>query len=424
MSKAEHDADQVVVTGLGAITPVGLDAPSSWDALVTGQSGIGRITHFDPTGFPVQIAAEVKDFDPATAGIEPREARRMDRFVQFGLAAALEALRDAELLRDGKLPAEIAERTGTYIGSGMGGLITLTQQYDVLRERGPGRVSPLLVPMLIPDMASGQTSITLGAQGPNLGIVSACATGAHSIGEAAELIKRGGADVMVAGGAEAVITPIAMAGFSAVRALTTRNDDPPAASRPFDRDRDGFILGEGAGVLVLERLEHARSRGAHIYAELAGYGSSADAHHLTAPPEDGYGAVRCMRQAIESAGLRPDDVDYVNAHGTSTPLNDKAETAALRTALGDHAFRVPVSSTKSMIGHSLGAAGGIEAVICVKAIQTGVIPPTINYQHPDPDCDLDYVPNAARKVSVRAAMSNSFGFGGHNAALLFTAHER
>ena len=413
-------AARVVVTGFGMVTPLGLDTASSWEGLVAGRSGIGPVTAFDTAGFACRVAAEVKDFDVGIHGIEPREARRMDRYIQFGLAAALEAVRDAGL----SVPVPEPERTGVYIGSGMGGLITLTQQYDVLRERGPGRVSPLLVPMLIPDMASGQTSITLGAQGPNLGIVSACATGAHSIGEAAELIKRGGADVMVAGGAEAVITPIAMAGFSAVRALTTRNDDPPAASRPFDRDRDGFILGEGAGVLVLERLEYARSRGAHIYAELAGYGSSADAHHLTAPPEDGYGAVRCMRQAIESADLRPHDVDYVNAHGTSTPLNDKAETAALRTALGDHAFRVPVSSTKSMIGHSLGAAGGIEAVICVKAIQTGVIPPTINYQHSDPDCDLDYVPNAARKVSVRAAMSNSFGFGGHNAALLLTAHER
>jgi 3-oxoacyl-[acyl-carrier-protein] synthase II len=321
------------------------------------------------------------------------------------------------------VPVPEGERTGVYVGSGMGGLATLSQQYDVLRERGPGRVSPLLVPMLIADMASGQVSITLGAQGPNLGIVSACATGAHAIGEAAELIRRGGADVMIAGGAEAVITPIAMAGFAAARALTTRNDAPETASRPFDRRRDGFVMGEGAGVLVLEDEAHARRRGARVYAELAGYGSSADAYHLTAPPEDGHGAVRCMRQALESAGLGPADVDYVNAHGTSTPLNDRAETAAIRTALGEHAYRVAISSTKSMIGHLLGAAGGVEAVISIKAIETGVIPPTINYEEPDPDCDLDYTPNHARRLPVRAAMSNSFGFGGHNATLLFTRDE-
>ena len=413
-------AARVVVTGLGMVTPVGLDVASSWEGLVAGRSGIGPVTAFDATGFACRVAAEVKDFNLGAYGIEPREARRMDRYIQLGLAATLEAVHDAGL----SVPVPEPERSGVYIGSGMGGLATLSQQYDVLRERGPGRVSPLLVPMLIPDMASGQASITLGAQGPNLGIVSACATGAHSIGEAAELIKRGGADVMIAGGAEAVITPIAVAGFAAVRALTTRNEEPAAASRPFDRDRDGFVMGEGAGVLVLERLEHAQARGARVYAELAGYGSSADAHHLTAPPEDGRGAVRAMRQAIESAGLRPEDVDYINAHGTSTPLNDKAETAAIRTALGGHAYGVAISSTKSMIGHTLGAAGGIEAVICVKAIETGVVPPTINYQHPDPDCDLDYVPNCARTLPVRAAMSNSFGFGGHNASLLFAAHDR
>ncbi len=368
MSKAEHDADQVVVTGLGAITPVGLDAPSSWDALVAGQSGIGRITHFDPTGFPVQIAAEVKNFDPAAAGIQPREARRMDRFVQFGVAAALEALRDAALLRDGKLPAEIAERTGTYIGSGMGGLTTLSEQFDVMRERGPGRLSPFTIP-----------------------------------------------------GAEAVIVPISIAGFAAARSLSTRNDCPECASRPFDRERDGFVMGEGAGVVVLERRAHATARGARIYARLAGYGSSADAHHLTAPPDDGEGAVRCMTQALAQAGLRPDEVDYLNAHGTSTGHNDRAETAAIKRAFGHHARTIAISSTKSMIGHLLGAAGGVEAVISVMAIRTGVIPPTINYQHPDPECDLDYTPNQARRVPVRTAMSNSFGFGGHNATLLFAA---
>ena len=421
MSKAEHDADQVVVTGLGAITPVGLDAPSSWDALVTGQSGIGRITHFDPTGFPVQIAAEVKNFDPAAAGIQPREARRMDRFVQFGVAAALEALRDAALLRDGKLPAEIAERTGTYIGSGMGGLTTLSEQFDVMRERGPGRLSPFTIPMLLCDMASGVTSISVNAKGPNLATVSACATGSHAIGEAAEVIRRGAADVMIAGGAEAVIVPISIAGFAAARSLSTRNDCPECASRPFDRERDGFVMGEGAGVVVLERRAHATARGARIYARLAGYGSSADAHHLTAPPDDGEGAVRCMTQALAQAGLRPDEVDYLNAHGTSTGHNDRAETAAIKRAFGHHARTIAISSTKSMIGHLLGAAGGVEAVISVMAIRTGVIPPTINYQHPDPECDLDYTPNQARRVPVRTAMSNSFGFGGHNATLLFAA---
>jgi 3-oxoacyl-[acyl-carrier-protein] synthase II len=420
MAASDGARPGVVVTGLGMVSPVGLDVASSWDALVAGRSGIGPVTAFDASGFACRVAAEIKGFDPGVYGIEPREARRMDRYIQLGLAAALEAVRDAGL----PVPVPDGVRTGVYIGSGMGGLSTLSQQYDVLRERGPGRVSPLLVPMMIADMASGQVSITLGAQGPNLGIVSACATGAHAIGEAAELIRRGGADVMIAGGAEAVITPIAMAGFAAARALTTRNDVPQAASRPFDRERDGFVMGEGAGVLVLESEAHAMRRGARVYAELAGYGSSADAHHLTAPPEDGHGAVRCMRQALESAGLRPEELDYINAHGTSTPLNDRAETAAIRTALGKRAHEVAISSTKSMIGHLLGAAGGVEAVISIKAIETGVIPPTINYEHPDPDCDLDYTPNRARQLAVRAAMSNSFGFGGHNASLLFLAHER
>ena len=421
MSDAERAADQVVVTGLGAITPLGLDAPSSWDALVAGQSGIGHITHFDPAGFPVQIAAQVKAFDPAAAGIEPREARRMDRFVQFGLAAALEALRDAALLHDGKLPAELAERTGTYIGSGMGGLTTLSEQFDVLRDRGPGRLSPFTIPMLLCDMAAGVTSIAVGAKGPNLATVSACATGSHAIGEAAELIRRNAADVMIAGGAEAVIVPISIAGFAAARSLSTRNDCPGRASRPFDQQRDGFVMGEGAGVVVLERRAHAAARGARVYARVAGYGSSADAHHLTAPPDDGEGAVRCMTQALAQAGLAPHEIDYLNAHGTSTGHNDRAETAAIKRAFGDAARTLAISSTKSMIGHLLGAAGGVEAVISVMAIRSGVIPPTINYEHPDPECDLDYTPNRARRMPVRTAMSNSFGFGGHNATLLFAA---
>ncbi|MGH2353126.1 MAG: beta-ketoacyl-ACP synthase II [Chloroflexota bacterium] len=407
-----------MVTGLGLVTPVGLDVPSTWDALVAGRSGIGPITSFDATGFPSRIAGEVKGFDVGALGVAPKDARRMDRFVQFGLAAALEAVRDAGLT----VPLPDSDRSGVYVGSGMGGLVTLTEQFEVLRRRGPERVSPFLVPMMICDMASGQVSITLGARGPNLAIVSACATGAHAIGEAAALIKRGRADVMVTGGAEAVITPIGIAGFAAARALSTRNDDAAGASRPFDRERDGFVMGEGAGVVVLERASAARRRGARVYAELVGYGSSADAYHLTAPPEEGNGAARCMRQALDEAGMAPEELDYVNAHGTSTPLNDRAETAAIRTALGHHAYRVAISSTKSMIGHLLGAAGGVEAVVAVKAIHHGVIPPTINLAHPDPDCDLDYTPNEARMAPVRTAMSNSFGFGGHNATLLFRAY--
>ena len=423
MTEKAAARDDVVVTGLGAITPVGLTTQLTWDALVAGRSGIGRITAFDPDGFPAQIAAQVKDFDPTAAGIEPREARRMDRFIQFGLAASIEAARDAGLLSEqaNKLPSDITERTGVYIGSGMGGLITLSEQFEVLRQRGPARLSPFTIPMMLCDMASGVTSITLGAKGPNLATVSACATGSHAIGEAAELIRRGGADVMLAGGAEAVITPIAMAGFAAARSLSTRNDCPEGASRPFDADRDGFVMGEGAGVLVLERRDHAERRGARVYATLAGYGSSADAHHLTAPPDDGEGAVRCMTQALSQAGMAPHELDYLNAHGTSTGHNDRAETAAVKRAFGEHAYRLAISSTKSMIGHLLGAAGGVEAVVAVKAIQTGIIPPTINYERPDPECDLDYTPNRARSATIRSAMSNSFGFGGHNATLLFRA---
>ncbi|HEX2035949.1 MAG TPA: beta-ketoacyl-ACP synthase II [Chloroflexota bacterium] len=417
MLDSQHDHDRVVVTGLGLVTPLGLDVPSSWQALLAGRSGIGAISAFDATGFASRIAGEVRGFDIARYGIEPKDARRMDRFVQFGLAAAFEAVRDAGL----ELPLTEGDRTGVYVGSGMGGLVTLTEQFEVLRRRGPERVSPFLVPMMICDMASGQISITLGARGPNLAIVSACATGAHAIGEAAALIQRGGADIMIAGGSEAVITPIGVAGFAAAKALSTRNDEPARASRPFDRERDGFVMGEGAGVVVLERASHARRRRARIYAELAGYGSSADAYHLTSPPEGGEGAVRCMRQALQQARLDPESLDYLNAHGTSTPLNDRTETAAIHAALGHHARRMAVSSTKSMTGHLLGAAGGVEAVVSVLAIEHGVIPPTINYEHPDPACDLDYTPNSARERPVRTAMSNSFGFGGHNATLLFRA---
>ncbi len=420
MPHPDPDHDRVVVTGLGAVTPLGLDVPTTWTALLEGQSGVGPITAFDAGPYATRIAAEVKGFDLAAAGVSPKDARRMDRFVQFGLAAALEAVRDAGL----SLPLADGDRAGVYVGSGMGGLVTLSEQLEVLRTRGPERVSPFLVPMMICDMASGQISISLGARGPNLAVVSACATGAHAIGEGAALIKRGGADVMIAGGTEAVITPIALAGFAAARTLSTRNDDPARASRPFDRQRDGFVMGEGAGVVVLERASLARRRGARIYAELVGYGSSADAHHLTAPPEGGEGAVRCMHQALQEAAMPPEELDYLNAHGTGTPLNDRAETAAVRQALGRHAYRVAISSTKGMTGHLLGAAGGLEALVAVKAIVEGIVPPTMNYEHPDPDCDLDYTPNRARHLPVRTAMSNSFGFGGHNACLLFRAHGR
>jgi 3-oxoacyl-[acyl-carrier-protein] synthase II len=410
--------ERIVVTGMGAVTPLGLDLPQTWAALVEGRSGIGPIGAFDATPYASRIAGEVQGLDvERDCGLEPREARRLDRFVHLGLAAAREAVRDAGL----GVPLPDPDRTGVYIGSGMGGLLTVGEQLEVLLRRGPERVSPFLVPMIICDMAAGQVSISLGARGPNLAVVSACATGAHAIGEAALAIRAGRADVMLAGGTEAPVSPLGVAGFAAARALSTRNEDPQRASRPFDRQRDGFVIAEGAAVLVLERAGAARRRGARIYAEVAGYGSSADAYHLTAPPESGEGAVRCMTQALEEAGLGPEGVDYLNAHGTSTPLNDRSETAAIRAAFGEQAYRLAISSTKGATGHSLGAAGSVEAAIVIKAIQEGLIPPTINYEHPDPDCDLDYTPNRARRQPVRVAMTNSFGFGGHNATLLFRA---
>jgi 3-oxoacyl-[acyl-carrier-protein] synthase II len=414
----EPDHRRVVVTGLGAVTPVGPDVPSTWASLVEGRTGIGPLTAFDASDFPTRIAAEVRGLDPVDAsGLSPKDARRLDRFVLLGLAAAREAAGDAGL----PTPLPNGDRTGVYIGSGMGGLVTLSEQFEVLRRRGPERVSPFLVPMMICDMAAGQVSISLGARGPNFAVVSACATGAHAIGEAAAAIKAGRADAMLAGGTEAVITPIGLAGFAAARTLSTRNDAPERASRPFDRDRDGFVMGEGAAVVVLERADLARRRGARVYAEVAGYGASADAHHLTAPLEDGGGAERCMRQAMAEAGLGPEEVDYLNAHGTSTPLNDRAETAAIWAAFGPAARGLAISSTKGAMGHLLGAAGSVEAVVAIKAIEEGLIPPTLNYEHPDPACDLDYTPNRARRLPVRTAMSNSFGFGGHNATLLFRA---
>ena len=409
---------RVVVTGMGAVTPLGLDVTTTWQAVIAGQSGVKPITTFDTTDFPCRIAGEVQDFQP-TDFIDAKEARRIDRFVQFGLVATQEAMRTSGL----EIAGEQADRVGVYLGTGIGGLITLTEQFHVLDTRGPRRLSPFFVPMMIADMAAGQISIATGARGPNLGIVSACASGAHAIGEAFEVIRRGDADVMITGGTEGAITPIGLAGFCAARALTKRNDDPEGASRPFDAQRDGFVPAEGAGILVLENLECATARGAPIYAELVGYGASADAFHITLPPEEGYGARKAMEVALRKAGLTPADLDYINAHGTSTEANDRVETAAVRSLCGDDAERVAISSTKSMIGHALGAAGGIEAIVTIKAIIEDVVPPTINYEQPDPACDLDYVPNTARHQSVRVAMTNNFGFGGHNASLVFQAHE-
>ena len=404
-----------MVTGMGAVSPLGNDVQSTWAGLVTGRSGIDTIRAFDASAFPARIAAEVKGFDPA-AIVGPKEARRMDRFVQLALAAATEALRDADL----QINPSNAERVGVLMGSGIGGILTLMEQSRVLDTRGPERVSPFLIPMMIIDMVAGQVAIHTGAKGPNFSVVSACATSAHSIGEAFEVIRRGDADAVIAGGSEAPILPIGLAGFTSMRALSTRNSEPQRASRPFDAERDGFVMAEGAAVLILESLTHARERGARIYAELRGYGATGDAYHITAPAEGGEGAMRAMALALKKADLAPEDVDYINAHGTSTLINDRLETMAIRNLFGPRAYDVAVSSTKSMTGHLLGAAGAMEAVVCVKSIVHSVIPPTINYENPDPECDLDYVPNQARETRVRAAMSNSLGFGGHNATLLFT----
>jgi 3-oxoacyl-[acyl-carrier-protein] synthase II len=408
--------NRVVVTGIGLVTPLGLDRKSTWKALLNGESGIDYISTFDTEGFATRIAAEVKGFDP-TGILGKKEARRMDRFTQFASVASLEAIEHAGL----KMESEDTDRVAVLIGSGVGGIITISEQHIVLNERGASRVSPFLVPMMLSDMASGQVSMIIGARGPNFSTVSACATGADSIGEAAEMIKRGRVDVAVAGGTEAAICPIGVAGFNSCMALSTRNDEPKAASRPFDANRDGFVLGEGAGVLVLESEKHAKARGANIIAELAGYGSSSDAHHVTQPHPEGEGAARAMKYALKQAGMTPEDVTYINAHGTSTPLNDKFETIAMKRVFGDHAYKVPISSTKSMTGHLLGAAGGIEAAFSVMAITESAIPPTINLQEPDPDCDLNYTPHTPLRGHVATAMSNVFGFGGHNASLIFRA---
>jgi len=402
------------VTGLGIISPVGIGITESWSNITAGKSGIGRITRFDATPYTSQVAGEVKGFDPANY-LPAKEARRFDTFIHYGLAAGIDAIKDAGLDLD-KLNREMI---GVCIGSGIGGLPLIEDTHDALKTGGPRKISPFFVPGSIINMISGQLSIMFGLQGPNISVVTACTTANHSIGEAGRLIEYGDADIMIAGGAESTVSPLGIGGFCAARALSSRNDDPAGASRPWDRDRDGFVMGEGAGVLVLEEYEHAKKRGARIYCELSGYGMSADAHHITAPCEDGAGAVRCMNNALRNAGLAHDQVDYVNAHGTSTPLGDIAETIALKNCFGAHAGKLAVSSTKSMTGHLLGAAGGIEAVFSVLAIRDQVAPPTINLVNQDPQCDLDYVPNTARQMKIDVALSNSFGFGGTNGSLVF-----
>lgn len=408
----------VVVTGMGIISPLGLDVSTTWQALITGKSGVDYITLFDASDFKVKIAAEVKGFDPLQY-IDRKRAKHTDRFTQFAIAASLEAAESARLRIDSSNGYEV----GVIIGNGMGGLTTLSEQLKVLFNEGPGRVSPFLIPVMIPDMASGQVSIRLGAKGPNYCIASACASGAHAIGNAFSIIRQGDAKVMVVGGSEAVITPIAVAGFANMKALSTRNNKPQKASRPFDAGRDGFVVGEGAAVLVLESLEFAQRRGAPILAEVAGYGATADAHHFTEPTENGENVERAMRLALQQAHLRPEEIDCINAHGTSTRLNDATETRAIKSLFGECAYKVPISANKSMMGHTIGATGAISAAVAVLTIRNGVIPPTINLENPDPECDLDYVPNVARKTKVRTVLVNSFGFGGHNASLIFTAYD-
>jgi 3-oxoacyl-[acyl-carrier-protein] synthase II len=404
---------RVVVTGIGGITPVGNDVASSWEALLAGKSGAGPITKFDATSFPVRFAAEVKGFDP-NAFMDRKEAKRADTYTQYAVAAAVQAMEDAGFVEgNGYDP----ERTGVIIGSGIGGLSSFEEQHDVYRERGPSKISPFFIPMFIADIAAGIVSMRFNAKGPNYATVSACATSAHAIGDAYRAIQYGDADVILSGGAEATVTPMAIGGFANMKALSERNDSPETASRPFDATRDGFVMGEGAGVVVLEELEHAKKRGARIYAEIVGYGATGDAYHLTAPAPDGEGAQRAMRRAMQDAGVEPADVDYINAHGTSTPANDLNETKAIKAVFGDAAKQLNVSSTKSATGHMLGAAGAVEFIFCTLAVNEGKVPPTINYQNADPDCDLNYTPNKAVSRDVEVALSNSFGFGGHNVTL-------
>jgi len=405
-----------VVTGLGIVSALSNDVDSFWNHLISGHCGIERISSFDPSSFDTQIAAEVKNFDPTPAFPSPKEIRRTDRYSQFGVAAGWQALRDSGV----DLQKIDRDEAGVFIGSGIGGLETVTAQHKILLERGPTRLSPFMIPMLISNMASGVFSMYHNLRGPNFATCSACATANHAIGEAWRTIKMGDAKIMFAGGAEATIVPIGIGGFCAMKAMSTRNNDPKHASRPFDKERDGFVMGEGAGVLVLEELEHAKARGARIYCELAGYGNTADAHHLTAPSPGGEGAARCMRMGLRNAGLNAEDISYINAHGTSTPQGDIAETEAIKTVFGEHARKLAVSSTKGATGHMLGAAGAVETIVCAKAIQTDILPPTINLEYADPDCDLDYVPNKARHSKVNAVINNSFGFGGHNATIVAT----
>ena len=405
---------RVVITGLGAVTPIGNDVSQYWEGLRSGCNGVAGITLFDASRHACRFAAEVKGFDPA-GWLEPKESKRWDRFCQFGVVAAKQAVAHAGLTID----ASNQHRVGVAIGSGVGGLLMMETQAQVLHERGPDRVSPFCVPMMIPNMATGLAAIALGAKGPSTAVATACAAGSNAIGDAFRLIQLGLADAMVCGGAESAITPLGVAGFASAKALSFRNDDPATASRPFDAERNGFVIGEGAGVLVIESLEHAQARGATVLAEIVGYGMTCDAHHITAPSPGGVGGAEAIRLAIQDAKLAAADVDYINAHGTSTPANDKNESSAIKSALGERAFQIPVSSTKSMTGHLLGGSGGIEAVAAVLAIQHQVVPPTINYRNPDPDCDLDYVPNEAREAKVDVVLSNSFGFGGHNVCLAF-----
>jgi 3-oxoacyl-[acyl-carrier-protein] synthase II len=409
---------RVVITGIGLVSSLGIGTSANWSALLAGTSGVARITKFDASGFAAQIAAEVTGFDPLQF-VDKKDVKKMDVFIQYAIAAAQFAMDDAAL----QITPDIADDTGVFIGSGIGGFGTIEREHQTLLESGPRRISPFFIPAMIINLASGQVSIRFGAKGPNLATCTACSASAHAVGESFEIIRRGDAAVMIAGGSEAAITPMSIGGFAALRALSTRNDDPGRASRPFDKDRDGFIIGEGAGVVVMEELEFARRRGAKIYAEVAGYGSSGDAFHITAPSEDGEGGARAMRMAVRKAGIALEDVDYINAHGTSTPFNDRLETMAIKATFGEHARRLAISSTKSMTGHLLGAAGGLEAGITALALHHQVAPPTINLDCPDPDCDLDYVPKVKRAMPMRYALSNSFGFGGTNATLLLKRHD-
>lgn len=409
---------RVVITGMGLVIPNGIGVKTAWRNVCEGKSGIGPITRFDTNGFDTKIAAEVKGFSPELY-IDKKEIKKMDLFIQYAVGAAHEAIEDSRL----QITGENADRIGVIVGTGLGGLPTLEKYHQILLEKGPSRISPFFIPMLIANLASGHIAIRFGAKGPNTCVVTACATGAHCIGDAFRCILYGDADAIIAGGTEANLTPLTIGGFNAMKALSTRNDDPQRACRPFERNRDGFVVAEGAGIVILEELEFALKRGARIYGEIVGYGYTGDAYHITAPSPDGDGAIRCMRMAMKDAGLKPEEVEYINAHGTSTLLNDKTETLAIRTVFGEHAKKIPVSATKSMTGHLLGAAGSTEAIFTLLSIYEGILPPTINYEEPDPECDLDYVPNVARRHSVKFGMSNAFGFGGTNATLIFRNFE-